>query len=59
MTCLESLEKQRKEKEAGEKQRAAEIKALEAQINPHFLYNSLDTINWMAIDETSSILVMQ
>ena len=40
-----------KEKEAGEKQRAAEIKALEAQINPHFLYNTLDTINWMAIDK--------
>jgi two-component system sensor histidine kinase YesM len=43
-------EAREKEKEAGEKQRAAEIKALEAQINPHFLYNSLDTINWMAID---------
>jgi two-component system sensor histidine kinase YesM len=40
-----------KEKEAGEKQRQAEIKALEAQINPHFLYNTLDTINWMAIDK--------
>lgn len=23
---------------------------MEAQINPHFLYNTLDTINWMAID---------
>lgn len=44
----ESLEK---EKEAGEKQRAAEIAALEAQLNPHFLYNTLDTINWMAIDK--------
>lgn len=40
-----------KEKEAEKKQRNAEIKALEAQINPHFLYNTLDTINWMAIDE--------
>lgn len=29
--------------------RKAEIKILEAQINPHFLYNTLDTINWMAI----------
>ena len=44
-------EAREKEKEAGDKQRAAEIKALEAQINPHFLYNTLDTINWMAIDK--------
>ena len=27
----------------------AEIKALEYQINPHFLYNTLDAINWMAV----------
>ncbi len=40
----------KKEKEAYERQRNAEIAALEAQINPHFLYNTLDTINWMAID---------
>ena len=39
-----------KEKEATDKQRKAEIRALEAQINPHFLYNTLDTINWRAID---------
>ncbi|MFL0249759.1 sensor histidine kinase [Clostridium neuense] len=32
------------------KQKDAEIKALEAQINPHFLYNTLDTINWKAIE---------
>ena len=25
-----------------------EFQALQAQINPHFLYNVLDTINWMA-----------
>ena len=41
----------KKEKEAVERQFEAEIKALEAQINPHFLYNTLDTINWMAIDK--------
>lgn len=34
-----------------ERQKNAEIAALEAQINPHFLYNTLDTINWMAIDK--------
>ena len=26
----------------------AQMKSLEMQINPHFLYNTLDTINWMA-----------
>lgn len=26
----------------------AQMKSLQMQINPHFLYNTLDTINWMA-----------
>jgi len=35
---------------ATQRQKESEIRALEAQINPHFLYNTLDCINWMAID---------
>ncbi|WP_294405804.1 sensor histidine kinase [uncultured Clostridium sp.] len=31
-------------------QKDYEMKALQAQINPHFLYNSLSLINWMAIE---------
>lgn len=38
------------EKEALLREKNAELKALEAQINPHFLYNTLDAINWVAIE---------
>jgi two-component system, sensor histidine kinase YesM len=32
----------------GRQKREAELQALQAHIKPHFLYNTLDTINWMA-----------
>ena len=35
--------------EISNKRREAEINAIIAQINPHFLYNTLDCINWLAI----------
>lgn len=39
-----------KVKTSAEEQRNAELSAMEAQIDPHFLYNTLDTINWKAIE---------
>ena len=40
------MEKQAK---AAEDLRIAEFNSLQAQINPHFLYNTMDMINWMAL----------
>ena len=32
------------------KEKEYEMRALQAQINPHFLYNTLSLINWKAIE---------
>ena len=37
-----------REKIAAENLRKTEIMALQAQINPHFLYNTMDMISWLA-----------
>ena len=37
--------------------REAELKTLEAQIKPHFLYNTLETIQWMAKQHDASDIV--
>ncbi len=31
-----------------------ELRALQAQINPHFIFNAMDTVNWMALSEGKS-----
>jgi two-component system, sensor histidine kinase YesM len=36
----------------GVREKEAELRALKAQINPHFLYNTLDTVYWMLIDKS-------
>ncbi|SEC02300.1 sensor histidine kinase [Paenibacillus sp. GP183] len=38
--------------------RKSEMRALQAQINPHFLYNSLDSIVWMAERKKSEEVVL-
>ncbi len=43
---LEDLMEQ--QKRSAEELRIAEYRALQAQINPHFLYNMLDMINWLS-----------
>lgn len=34
----------------GKKVKMTEVRVLQAQINPHFLYNTLDLINWISMD---------
>ena len=44
--------------EEQEDKRKYELQALQAQINPHFLYNTLDSIIWMAETNDSKIVAM-
>lgn len=37
------------QKKSAEELRVSEFNALQAQINPHFLYNMMDVINWMVL----------
>lgn len=39
----------KKQKKMYEQRQRLEMNALQAQINPHFLYNTLDSVRWMAV----------
>lgn len=41
------------------KQREIELKYMQSQINPHFLYNALDAIRWMAVVEQQEQIAVQ
>ena len=41
-----------------EQKRKSELKALQSQINPHFLYNTLDSIIWMAEGKKNEEVVL-
>lgn len=51
------------EAKAAEELRIAEFHSLQTQINPHFLYNTMDMINWLAqqgrTDEVSNAVQIQ
>ena len=49
------MEQNVKEQEA---KRKSELKALQSQINPHFLYNTLDSIIWMAEGKKNEEVVL-
>ena len=42
--------------QAGQAVQNAELRALQAQINPHILYNTLDLINWEALDHDAPVI---
>jgi two-component system sensor histidine kinase YesM len=48
------IEKNKKEQEALKK---SELKLMQAQINPHFLYNTLDTIVWLSEAKESASVI--
>lgn len=60
-TVEEVYQSRLREKELALSAQQSEIEMLQQQINPHFLYNTLDSINWMAsfgaTEEVSRMIV--
>ena len=42
--------------EGGKREKSLELKALQSQINPHFIYNTLDSINWLALSSQQPVI---
>ncbi len=42
---------------SGQELKSSELKSLQAQINPHFLYNTLDMINWYAWNNSGQEII--
>lgn len=52
--CVEMNQLMEERERAAEELRISEFKSLQAQINPHFLYNTMEMIKWMAVDGRTS-----
>ena len=52
--CIEMNHLMEERERAAEELRISEFRSLQAQINPHFLYNTMEMINWMAVDGRTS-----